>query len=430
MNKLAASTLRLVMGPNAVPKLLHARNALWQLKARIKGLPGTVKFSTQRPYELYSIPGQNLFFGYYDLPQYNPDRTKLLAHAISPDANPSRESARLLWIDPADKSIHPFATTRAWCWQQGARLRWHPTQPDTVLFNEFDGTDYHTCQIDLATSRRTRVSKALYDVDSAFRFGLGLDFDRLQRLRPGYGYSCKPDASAKDLAPDNGIFRVDFASGRETPLFSLRDLAHGLDTPSQQHYLNHISISPGGIRFMFFHLWTASATSPWHMRFYVANTDGSGLTLLEDDVRISHYCWVDDDHLLATRRVEGKTFQHVLYNLADGTQVVNVSPEINVDGHPSPLGNGFITDTYPKRDLMQYVYLSDFAGTWAKEILRLYADPLRYGETRCDLHPRLFHGRHVTLDTTCLGGERSILAFDLLDEEVESLTTPTSRKED
>lgn len=423
MNKYAASLIRLTLGQSGWDRLLHLRNALFHLKASLRGLPGKVVFHGDRPWSVYSLPGKNLFFGYYDLNQYDDSMVRMLAHAVSPNANPAAEPAELLWINPSDKSLHPIAETRAWCWQQGARLRWHPVRPGTVLFNDFDGTGYKTCELDLASGTRQPVSKALYDVDSAFRHGLGLDFDRLQRLRPGYGYSCRPDASADDPAPaSSGIFHVDLASGRETLLFSLRDLAKDIDAPGMQHYVNHISIAPDGKKFMFFHLWTQNAASPWHMRFYVSDMDGTNLVMLEDDVRISHYCWVGNDKLLATRRVEEKKFRHVLYDLATGSQTVNQAPLVDLDGHPSPLGNGFITDTYPKRDLMQYVYLSDFAGNWNKEVLRLHADPLRYGERRCDLHPRLFAGRHVTIDTTCFaGGLRSILAFDLTDEEIAAL---------
>ena len=41
---------------------------------------GTIDIADQRDFHVYEIPGNNVFFGYYDLQQYNSEQTKLLAH--------------------------------------------------------------------------------------------------------------------------------------------------------------------------------------------------------------------------------------------------------------------------------------------------------------------------------------------------------------
>ena len=43
-----------------------------------------------------------------------------------------KTGAQLCWVEEDTGIFHPIAETRAWCWQQGCRLRWHPVLPDTV----------------------------------------------------------------------------------------------------------------------------------------------------------------------------------------------------------------------------------------------------------------------------------------------------------
>jgi len=420
MNK--KQLLQKVIGDRGTEKVLYARNAALHLKAAAAGLRGQVTFCDGRPFRRYGLPGRNVFFGYYDLDQYSPDMDKLLVHIVKKNADPAVDPAELAWIDPADGAFHKLTETRAWCWQQGARLRWHPVQKNTILFNDDADGRYCARALDLDTRQETTVSRALYDLDRDFRYGLSLNFDRLQRLRPGYGYSRRPDVSAGEASPaTDGVFRVDLETGSETLLFSLRELAQDVSADGAQHYINHLCVSPNGKRFMFFHLWTKNAQAQWDMRFYVADMDGGNLTMLEDGVRISHYCWVDDDTLLATRRVRDKEFRHVFYDLRTGEKTVNQGALLDKDGHPSMIRQGFITDTYPQKNMLQYVYLSDRTGQHNAELLRLFAEPLCYGEHRCDLHPRVFRERFITIDTTAVGGIRSVLAFELNDRELEKL---------
>lgn len=421
MNKVAL--MQKVLGKKGFEKLIFCRNNVRHIKASITGKVGEIHFSDDRRYTEYGVPGKNVFFGYYHLDQYNSDMGKMLAHVVKNHANPAKDRAALVWIDANDKTIHKIAETKSWSWQQGARLRWHPVQNDIVLYNDYENGKYVTKSVDIKTGENRVLCRALYDLDSTASFGLSLNFDRLQRLRPGYGYSCQADDTVGEKIPEkDGVFAVDINSNKERLLFSLSELASDIKKENVYHYINHLSISPSGKRFMFFHIWTEDASAQWNMRFYVANNDGSGLTMLEDDVRVSHYCWVDDDSLLATRRVSGKEFQHVLYNLKTGDKIVNSSNLINKDGHPSMIGNGFITDTYPQGNMMQYIYLSTVSGEYGEEICKLFGDPICYGEHRCDLHPRVFKGKHITIDTTYKGKLRTILSFDLNEKEIQQLS--------
>lgn len=407
-------TFEKVIGIQATKKLVFLKKKVEWACSCWRGTVGTIAFSDNRPYRIYHIDEQNVFFGYYDLQQYDKSGRKLLAHIVKSGADPAIDPARLvLFCGESDKPCE-ITQTRAWCWQQGARLRWHPTEPDTVLYNDVENGEYVAKQCKLDGSGAKTVSRALYDVDAQFKNGLCLNFARLQRLRPGYGYSVISDQTVGQAAPDDdGVFLVDMESGQEKLLFSLRELAEDV-SEGFQHYINHISISPSGKRFSFFHLWTSGAGCPWSMRFYVASNDGTGLLCLEDQLCISHYTWLDDTRMLTTT-TDGR---YILYGVTDGKKQVLDSEHLDRDGHPSGLRTGFLSDTYPQKDHMQHVFRIGMDGSEYREILRVFSDPRRYDEHRCDLHPRVTADGQVVVDTTCLGDVRSMLAFDLTEEEL------------
>ena len=357
--------------------------------------------------------GSNVFFGYYDLCQFDRKGEKLLAHIVTKHADPKSDNAEIVWIDPVTSEFHHISETGAWSWQQGSRLRWHPTVNDVVLFNDLANGRYILNQKNLMTGAIRSVSDAVYDIDCNFKYGISVNFERLQRLRPGYGYSRLGDSS-KDISrpADDGVVRIELSTGRKDLLFSLEDLAKDVVDDGRHHYINHVCFSPSGEQFMFFHLWTASAHSPWSMRFYVCNTDGTKLRMLEDNVRISHYHWIDENNIIATRVVKGKNYSYVIYDVRNMHKHEINNHLLTVDGHPNLFRTGFVTDTYPQKDRMQYLYLSSFDGLDCREIAHLYSSPVNYGEHRCDLHPRVFNNKYITVDSTYKGNVRNIVLFE------------------
>lgn len=402
------------LGVSATDKLIMLKKHVALAGALLNGNYKKKLFADNRPSYMYSRSGKNVFFGYYDLQQYSEDGQKLLAHVVKKHADPAKDTAQIGWFDVQTKQWHPVAETKAWSWQQGARLRWHPTDQGSILYNDMEDGKYVTkaCRID--DNHAKIVSRALYDVDSTFSHGLSLNFARLQRLCPGYGYSVLPDDTISEVAPQgDGVYSVNLKTGEETLLFSLADLAKDI-CDKGNHYINHLSISPSGERFMFFHIWR-ERLEPWKLRFYSANMDGSELKCLEKDLRTSHYCWLNDKEILTTS-CDGK---YIKYHAVTGEKQIIEERHLVRDGHPSMMNTGFLTDTYPqKKTSLQYVFRVGLDGRNYKEILQVFSDPRCFGEHRCDLHPRVHPEGKVTIDTTCRGNVRSILSFELSRDEL------------
>ena len=411
-------------------KLLGQKN-----RQRIRGLKAQLRYRKTRKNAgrltmrsrdwaepvVYSLPGKHVFFGYYDIQQVKGRR--MLVTVVPQKADTRRDPAQLQWIDMETGDYHDIATTRAWCWQQGSRLRWHPTLEDTVLYNDVEG-DRYVCRIrDLETGTTRTLGAALYDITPDGRFGLSLDYSRLQRLRPGYGYDVLPDRTQGEAVPKNdGIFLVDLDSGERKLVVSYEQLVE-LDPESAGglNYVNHISVSPDGERFLFFHLWTPEVGARWHGTLCTARLDGSGLERVEKSFVPSHYCWRGSDTLLITSvGFGGSPSYYYLYDLTRGTREKLRSEHLDKDGHPSFMADGqrFLSDTYPQGGSMQQLYIADVAGERYEPICDIYSDPRLFDDKRCDLHPRLApDGVTITIDCTCWEGKRSVLLLSKTGKE-------------
>jgi hypothetical protein len=403
-----------------VKKLIGTKN-----QYRIKAMKGWIRYRKTRKnagYQMKSTQWQepvifeetdrNLFFGYYDLQQIQGN--KMLLTSLPRKADPRRDEAELLWVDLDTHRRHLIGTTRAWCWQQGSRLRWHPAKADTVLYNDLEENRYVCREYSLSTGQTRTLGPAVYDITPDGRWGLTLHYSRLQRLRPGYGYCTLPDHTRNANVPEDGaIFLVDMESGTQKPLLTYAQLLElSPEAQGQQNYVNHISISPDGSRFLFFHLWAPGPLQRWSGRLCTANMDGSDLTCHEREFIPSHYCWKDSHTLLITSvGFGGSPSWYYCYDLTTGTRKKLQNDNLKQDGHPTffPHTDTFLTDTYPLEGSMQHLFTADLEGNFSP-ICKIYSDPRRFEQTRCDLHPRLTpDGRTVTVDCTFRDGKRSVL---------------------
>ena len=355
---------------------------------------------------IFEMKKKHVFFGYYDIQQLNDREDKLLVHIVDKKAEACMDKAEIGYYNLKNNEYCKIGETQAWNWQQGARLRWWPNDNDYVIYNDAKKDSYICKKIDIKTNEVVNTyCRALYDIDPKTRYGLSLNFSRLQRLRPGYGYNYIKDRTIGSLAPDDdGIFYVNLITNKPELIISLRKLAKSCNDPnSDEHYINHISISPNGEKFMFFHIWTIKDSNKWKTRLYVSSRKGERLKILEEDDLVSHYDWIDDNHILVTGYTNDNKQTYSIYNVVTGEKEVLDSESLKLDGHPTTLKNKkcFITDTYPKKMDLQELFEYDSATNTKKPLLKIYSSPLLYEEKRCDLHPRVSKSeRIITIDST------------------------------
>lgn len=362
----------------------------------------------------FSIKGKNVFFGYYDIEQEN--EKYILAHEVKANPNPLNNNATILMFNKFDKTSTLLTESNLWAWQQGSRLKWSNVQSNAIYFNDLVDKQYKCRLFDVSEKKYIKVIDwAIYDFNKDETLGVTCNFSRLQRLRPGYGYYRLQDVYANERAPkDDGVFLVDIKQNSRKLCVSLFELAKKVDPNIEfEHYINHLSFSPDGSKFIFFHIWNCKKFFGWMTNLYVYDLKTEKLTILEDKDLVSHYAWRNNNEVLITGKSETKYFYRI-YNVIDGEKI-NLSNELSEDGHPSFLDeNTFISDTYPNRKNKQKVFLYNIDNEIKETLVIVNSNPFKYGEKRCDLHPRLNRQtRDFIIDTTNYGRNRSMMLFHL-----------------
>jgi hypothetical protein len=384
------------------------------------------------PGRLYSLSADGLptWFGYYDKTPFSGDGSRILAMAMTSTRDWSRKATEMPvrlgyfeWqqVTEGRSLFHPFAETHTWSWQQGCMLQWFPADPNRlVLYNTLvDGRYGCVIQDAFGKGILKSYSVPIYAVDPAGRWGVSLNFSRLERLRPGYGYSNLPDETSLERSPaDEGLWQVDLETGRSEMLLSLRQIAEWRPLPSMSdgpHYINHLMFSPDSRGLVFLHLWLSQGRRMNRLMFYDFH-DGS-LHVVDDAATVSHFNWLADDRLICFRYPHRGPPGYYVYGFGpDHTFECAPMPAAmpTQDGHPSlsPSGDLLVIDTYPDRAGDQALFVFSMRERALREVGRFFS-PFRYrGPQRCDLHPRWDRtGTRICFDSGH-AGRRAVYVLD------------------
>lgn len=336
------------------------------------------------------------FYGYYDKSPWDSTDRYLICIRVQQayKSVAPKEPGTVCLIDTEnDNKVIEIGTTHSWNVQQSCMAQWMgPDFKSRIIYNDFRDGKYCSVVFNIETMNEEMVLPLpVYDVSKDGSFALSLDFSRLHRMRPGYGYSNLPDVTKNDLCPDRTcIWKIDIASGHVEDLLNYTDFA-GFEPDETmngaEHKVNHLMISPNGKRFMVLHRWFDKGRK--HTRLVTVNIDGTEMYNLSDEMFVSHCYWKNDNEILSFLR-KRETGNHY-YLLKDKTNQYKMYwPELNTDGHCSysPDGKYIITDTYPNRKRIASVYLCTEEDNRSRKIARLFS-PFKYdNDCRCDLHPR------------------------------------------
>ena len=342
------------------------------------------------------------FFGYFDKFPWN-SRGEHLAHRVSFAGRQPRfgEAAEIGVL--RDGGFEKKGETLAWCWQQGAMLQWF--NDDVIIYNNVIGEHHGVCLSDGRT-----LKFPIYTLSPDRKFALSLNFSRLDRERPGYGYPGLWDDSIDYAFPDfDGIRLMDLEAGTDSLIVSLQRLVDDFPAPgadTEPNWVNHLLFSPDGQRISFLHRWRVFG--PWGRgyrsyvtRMFTANRDGSELWMLPIDFHASHYTWCAPDKLLVFSRLHEGGNQYRIYTVGDNNPKIIAKDRLPSDGHCSfsPNGKLLLTDSYTDkngcRELVVYSPEKD-----ERYSIGYYHSPDILPPTRCDLHPRWSQdGRRISFDS-------------------------------
>lgn len=384
--------------------------------------------------ELHHLPVKRVtdgprhhFFGYFDKFPWDRTGKRLLAHEIDFTARQPEPGEKAVLGVIENELFNPVAESDAWCWQQGCMLQWLNDADRSVIYNDRDGDRFVSRILDLDTGERRTICRPVYCLSPDGRWALSLNFSRLDRERPGYGYPGAADPTENEPMPaDDGIFLVDLKANTARLIVSVAEITDRFyrSDMTGAGWFNHLLFSPDSRRFAFFHRWRLFRPdgTPWHQtHMFTADLDGGDIWPLNLENMSSHYVWTDPEHLVnySFRHAAGN--QYYLYtDRSHRTEIIGqgVFPG---DGHCSfsPDGRWMLTDSYPQKDQCRKLYLYRLADGAAFEIGSFYADPAYPVPTRCDLHPNWSRdGRTVCIDSIH-EGSRQLYTLD-----VSPLTAP------
>lgn len=349
------------------------------------------------------------FFGYYDKCPWDATGRYLLAMEIDfCDRQPKAgEELTVGMVDLKDGDRYlSFDKTLAWCWQQGTMLQWLGSAADReVVYNSVADGKYISIIRDVHSGKTRTLPLPTYALSNDGTQAVSLDFDRLHRLRPGYGYLALPEKHADDPAPkDAGIRWMDVRTGKNELIVPIARVAANQPDERFQgahHWFNHLQFNPSGNRFLFLHRWRLFE-KPWFTRLYTAKPDGSDLRLEWDTGMVSHFDWRDDDTILAWARTKEHGDHFYLYDLKSKKREMIGADVLTRDGHCSysPDRKWILNDTYPDAKRMQTLMLFRPSDGRRFDLGQFYLPPKLTGPFRCDLHPRWNRdGTQVCIDS-------------------------------
>jgi hypothetical protein len=256
------------------------------------------------------------------------------------------EAADVILIDTLnDYSVRVIDKTLAWNFQQGTMLYWNPQAGETQFF--FNDRDPATGKVfcvlyDIAAG--LRVKEFRFDdtpfgnsgVSQRGGYFLGLNYGRLFRLRKVTGYTDAFDWTDGVAHPeDDGIFRVDVASGKKRLIVSYAQLRDALvDTAPRVAgmplFINHTLCNREDDRVYFFARGRFGDREHKIDQPFCVNSDGTNLRLMPHHIG-GHPEWAPGRQLIGRRGDD-----QILYDPDRGKFVVTLgTPEI----FPSPGGD-------------------------------------------------------------------------------------------
>jgi hypothetical protein len=367
---------------------------------------GNKKINTQYPIIEFSNPKCHSYFGYYDISPFQNDKV------IYIEREKKSRVCKVVLNDIHNTSKQYIADSRAWNWQQGIRLRWFPHSEETISFNDYIEGKYVNRIINLKTYEERRLDFPLYDIDCNGKYGITLDFERLGVMRPGYGYTCEPYKES-DLWND-GISIIDIENNQLVKTITYKELSDNIKKADDisQYYLNHLSFSPDGTKFLFF--WIDKDGGFDQASLGVYDLLKEKLIALETEGKASHYVWDGNNEIICTVLDRKYACAYCRFNLTEHSKTHICSNSLKGDGHPSIFAKGMLlTDTYPDKRGYQHIYLVDEREDKKMELVNIYSVPQFESEKRTDLHPRLSSNNDYLSFDSCHGGLRKMLILKL-----------------
>jgi hypothetical protein len=366
--------------------------------------------------------GLETFFGYYDHSPESPDGRYIVFHAVNPPSTAMPLPEEIAWVvvfDLKEEKVALSCYTTSFNWQQGARMMW--VDNDHFIFNDYDAElDAHRSRMISVSRQKTIKTFSLPVSDIRGKLAVSLNFDRLQLMRPDYGYRDRQGRISLENLDDarDGISIINLETGEHKLVITIEQLRHYEPEASFEdavHWVNHLMLSPLGTQLMFLHRWKRSGRV--YHRLLCCKPDGTDLKVLAGGM-VSHCTWNGEEEIVGFLSPNEMPGEYYRISVHDGSKSVLAQGVLDRfgDGHPSVRDGKMLFDTYPDRSRMKGLYLYALESGVPIRIGSFFESLRYYGPNRCDLHPRWSRdGKTVYFDSVH-EGPRRLYALHLNDD--------------
>lgn len=385
------------------------------------------------------------WFGYYNYDALNSDHSRLLCNRIREDGVQPRADLKVEigYYDITTGEWHHIGESDSWNWQQGCMAQW--LNDNEIIYNSSENNHHISIihNIKLGTDRK--IDWAIYGIMPNGRKSITLDMERAHWCR-AYHYESVVDVSKEGaIYEKDGVFEVDLVNNTCKRIISIQDIIAIDSRPyfsKAKHWLEHVMINPKGTKFCVLHRFSP-IDDVYRYITRIIIVDIATLTMEcipgWETTQWSHFGWDGDNFVIYTypKKIAvsekdfvvggGKTILYKQTKLSLKTKIVNIirnvfpekwerklrgtetfyqyysyekghyelselykNSEFLTDGHPSfdIAYNRMVTDTYPNRNKIQYLYLLDREHNKVRQLGEFYAY-YKGNPASCDLHPKL-----------------------------------------
>jgi|Laugresbdmm110sd_1035091.scaffolds.fasta_scaffold34942_2 hypothetical protein len=403
----------------------------------------------------------NFFNGYYDKTPVSNCGNLLLAIKVKfIDRLPNKsDKAEIGFFNLTTRKYSKLTYTNIFNWQQGSMLSWVGSNNKHIIFNRMIKNKFRSIVLDIKTRKERILSKAIYTINKEGNLALCIDFERHFWIRRAYSYDGIYNVTKNcKVYRNDEITLLNLSNNKFEKVVSILDLLKIKKIFSMvdaTHYMEHLMFSPNANKFAFLHRWKDS-NSQIYTRLYTYSFKEKKLELILDTGRLTHYCWIDDDRLLAfgssnisiasivrrykltnfilrfilpiyrkfikpTNKLKESTIKSIVtgdsyfsVNIKNGTKKKLLNQILSKDGHPTLFKNTnfFLTDTYPNEKSIANLLIADLENKKLEKVDSLNSiKKFDNSPLRCDLHPKLSNCENFIAVDTMHEGVRSIFLY-------------------
>lgn len=368
---------------------------------------------------------EGYFFGFHDKCPWDTDDIKILSHKAFDNDKSRRVGAEIDIGYFKDDSLSEFVkitTTKAWNWQQGAMLQWDPIG-NAIIFNDIIKNGEATLQrYSLDNNIRKDIGRASASISSNGLYSASISFCRFGFGLTGYGYYGLIEEDYKINIPEyNGDLIIQRRSNdkyldyKRIALNTLINTDFETAMQDSYHFISHPQFNPDSNILCFFHRWKRPAKRV-QTKIYFYRIEDETLTVADTGYMASHYCWIDNDKILAYYETkEGDDSYGIIKSDGKEMRLIN-NIKLSVDGHPycHHFSGRVVLDTYPDKARRQHLFLVNEMNFNDPIELGEYYAPFRFQESfRVDLHPRLNRGGNKIAVDCSFSGKRSLAIISI-----------------